>query len=159
LKGLAGYDFIGDIHGHADELLRLLIKLGYTQEDGVFRHSERQVIFLGDFIDRGPKIREVLETVIPMVQAGYARTVMGNHEFNALAFHTSVGGTEEQSLRPRTLKNIRQHAATIQQLTIHVQTTRASAAIWHDQSLHMAKPDSQRESLLGNHRATLQEWR
>ncbi|MCR9294085.1 MAG: metallophosphoesterase [bacterium] len=117
MNQLAGYDFIGDIHGHADELQQLLIKLGYTQEDGVFRHSERQVIFLGDFIDRGPKIREVLETVKPMVQAGHARTVMGNHEFNAIAFHTSFGDREEHSLRPRKTKNIRQHAATIQQLS------------------------------------------
>ncbi|MCA9190705.1 MAG: metallophosphoesterase [Planctomycetales bacterium] len=117
MSNVAGYDLIGDIHGHADELLRLLIKLGYTKEDGVFRHSERQAIFLGDFIDRGPKIREVLETVFPMVQAGFARAVLGNHEFNALAFHTFINGVEEQSLRPRTLKNIRQHAATIQQLT------------------------------------------
>jgi len=46
------------------------------------------VIFLGDFIDRGPKIREVLESVRSMVYEQAALAVMGDHELNALAFHT-----------------------------------------------------------------------
>jgi predicted MPP superfamily phosphohydrolase len=82
------YDLIGDIHGHADELAQLLETLGYDKSRGVYRHSERKVIFLGDFIDRGPKIRQTLEIVRPMVEAGDALAVMGNHEFNALAYHT-----------------------------------------------------------------------
>jgi len=48
------YDLIGDIHGHADALERLLTKLGYAPRRGCYRHPERQAIFLGDFIDRGP---------------------------------------------------------------------------------------------------------
>ena len=51
-------DFIGDIHGHADKLEKLLIKLGYTQVDGAYSHPDRKVLFVGDYIDRGPKIRE-----------------------------------------------------------------------------------------------------
>ena len=70
------YDLIGDIHGHADALEQLLLKLGYQQVNGIYRHPERQVIFLGDFIDRGPKIREVLSIVRPMVEAGHA---LGGH--------------------------------------------------------------------------------
>jgi hypothetical protein len=81
------YDLIGDIHGYADELVQLLQKLGYGLADGCYRHPARKVIFLGDFIDRGPKQGEVLQIVIPMVQQGSALAVMGNHEFNALAFH------------------------------------------------------------------------
>ena len=61
------YDLIGDIHGHADELEQLLGMLGYRRQQGVYGHPERQVIFVGDFIDRGPQIREVLEIVRPMV--------------------------------------------------------------------------------------------
>ena len=79
------YDLIGDIHGHADELVRLLELLGYEKNQGTYRHTERKVIFLGDFIDRGPEIRQVLETVRPMVEAGHALAVMSNHELNALA--------------------------------------------------------------------------
>lgn len=43
--------------------------------------------FLGDFIDRGPQMRQVLEIVRPMIEEGYTQTVMGNHELNALACH------------------------------------------------------------------------
>lgn len=71
------YDLIGDIHGHADALLQLLRQLGYSKQKGVYRHPERQVIFLGDFIDRGPQIRETLEIVRPMIDAGAALAVMG----------------------------------------------------------------------------------
>jgi hypothetical protein len=110
------YDLIGDIHGHADELVQLLEKLGYRKEQGVYQHPERQVIFLGDFIDRGPKIRQVLEIVRPMVEEGRARAVMGNHELNALAFHTEDTNHAGTFLRKRTIKNIRQHGQTILQL-------------------------------------------
>ena len=43
------------------------------------------VIFLGDFIDRGPHQREVIEIDRQMIEAGTAQSVMGNHEFNAIA--------------------------------------------------------------------------
>jgi hypothetical protein len=63
------YDLIGDIYGHADALQQLLKTLGYTRRKGVYRHPERQATFLGDFIDRGPKIRETLEIVRPMIDS------------------------------------------------------------------------------------------
>ena len=43
---------------------------------------------MGDFIDRGPKIRETLQIVRAMVSRDAAEAVIGNHEFNALCFHT-----------------------------------------------------------------------
>ena len=110
------YDLIGDIHGHADELVQLLTALGYQKVQGVYEHPERKVIFLGDFIDRGPKIRQVLDIVRPMVDGGKARAVMGNHEFNALLFHTEHVHRKEAYLRRRDNKNIRQHSQTILQL-------------------------------------------
>ncbi|MFO1021594.1 MAG: hypothetical protein U0903_12990 [Planctomycetales bacterium] len=48
------YDLIGDVHGYANELVALLEALGYRRTGGVYAHPERKVIFLGDFIDRGP---------------------------------------------------------------------------------------------------------
>ena len=83
------YDIIGDIHGHADELKILLQKLGYQRtSEGVFTQLGRQVIYVGDFIDRGLQNMEVLSIVKPMVEQGHALAVMGNHEFNAICFHT-----------------------------------------------------------------------
>jgi len=38
------YDLVGDIHGHALELVHLLIKLGYKKNAGVYKHAERQMI-------------------------------------------------------------------------------------------------------------------
>ena len=110
------YDLIGDIHGHASELVKLLAALGYSKHKGVYKHPERQAIFLGDFIDRGPKIRETLELVRPMIDSGAALAVMGNHELNALAFHTPDPNKPGGHLRPHNEKNSHQHAETMRQL-------------------------------------------
>src|ERR1700690_2357221 len=110
------YDLIGDIHGYADELVELLEALGYQKAQRTYRHPERKVIFLGDFIDRGPKIRQVLEIVRPMIEEGKALTVMGNHELNALAYHTEDQEMPGVYLRPRNPKNEKQHRQTVEQL-------------------------------------------
>ncbi len=108
------YDIIGDIHGHADVLKKLLRKLDYEKINGVWRHPEgRKVLFLGDFIDRGPAILQTLRTVKAMVDAGEALAIMGNHEYNALLYHTR--GDDGELLRRRLPKNVHQHAATLAQ--------------------------------------------
>lgn len=104
-----GFDLIGDIHGHADELSQLLELMDYRKEEGVYRHADRKVLFLGDFIDRGPKQRDVIDIVRPMIEQGHALSVMGNHEFNAIAYNTPDG--EGGYLRPHSEKNKRQHDA------------------------------------------------
>ena len=83
-----GYDIIGDVHGCAHTLEKLLEQMGYARVGGVWRHPQRQALFLGDIIDRGPRIREALLIVRDMVEAGAARCIMGNHEFNALGWVT-----------------------------------------------------------------------
>ena len=80
------YDIIGDIHGHADALEALLVSLGYRHSAGAWRHLDRQALFVGDFIDRGPQQVETVNLVRRMVDAGAAQAVMGNHEFNAIAW-------------------------------------------------------------------------
>ncbi|MDA8912952.1 metallophosphoesterase [Pseudomonadales bacterium] len=105
------YDLIGDIHGHADELVKLLTHLGYANGQTGYQHQSRKVIFLGDFIDRGEDLaqhRALLGVVMAMVRNGHALAVMGNHEFNALAYHTRHNGLY---LRPHTKKNNEQHQA------------------------------------------------
>ncbi len=80
------YDIVGDIHGHAEALEALLSDLGYRNTGGAWRHPDRQALFVGDFIDRGPQQIESVNLVRRMVDAGSARAVMGNHEFNAIAW-------------------------------------------------------------------------
>ena len=84
------FDIIGDIHGCYDETLELIQKLGYSitpvVDDGknfgleVTHPEERQVIFLGDLVDRGPNSPAVLKLVISMVRSGRAHCVPGNHD-------------------------------------------------------------------------------
>ena len=106
-------DFIGDIHGHADKLEALLQKLGYTKKSGAYAHSDRKVVFVGDYIDRGPQIKETLEIVKAMVDTENAIALMGNHEYNALCFHYQE--TEGGHLRKHEIKNIIQHYETLKQ--------------------------------------------
>lgn len=70
-----GYDIIGDIHGHASELRSMLADMGYSRYGGGYRHPDRKALFVGDFIDRGPAISEVLEIVRSMVDANDALAV------------------------------------------------------------------------------------
>ena len=101
------YDIIGDIHGCSKTLEHLLTKLDYSKDaDGVFRHPDRRVIFLGDFIDRGPHQREVISIVRPMIDGGSAKSVMGNHEYNAIAYATP-DDENDGFLRAHTEKNKR----------------------------------------------------
>ena len=95
------YDIIGDVHGCATQLEALLGRLGYCQDGaGVYGHPERTAVFVGDLIDRGKEQLEVLQLVKPMVSAGSAHAVMGNHEFNAICWATND---------PKTGKPIRAH--------------------------------------------------
>ena len=106
-------DFIGDIHGYANELEALLQKLGYTKKSGAYAHSDRKVVFVGDYIDRGPQIKETLEIVKAMVDTENAIALMGNHEYNALCFHFK--DAKGEYLRKHETKNIEQHEKTLKQ--------------------------------------------
>jgi calcineurin-like phosphoesterase family protein len=112
---IVGFDIIGDIHGQSEKLDSLLRKLGYRKTAGAWRHSDRQAIFVGDFVDRGPAQLRSIDTVRRMVDAG-ALAVMGNHELNAIAWHTPDPRQRGEYLRSHDsaewgAKNRKQHAA------------------------------------------------
>jgi protein phosphatase len=95
-KGDRGpFDIIGDIHGCCDELEQLLQQLGYqivekTSASAVwnfptYAHPEgRKAVFLGDLVDRGPRILDTLKLVRNMVVAETALCVPGNHDIKLL---------------------------------------------------------------------------
>jgi polynucleotide kinase-phosphatase len=79
------FDIIGDVHGCYDELAMLLEQLGYEisitgDQYRVTAPDGRKAVFLGDFVDRGPKVVPVLRLVMAMADAGSALCVPGNHD-------------------------------------------------------------------------------
>ena len=105
------FDVIGDIHGHADELKALLGLMGYQSHAGTWSHPSRTAIFVGDLIDRGSQQLETLHIVRAMIDGGHAQAVMGNHEFNAIAWSQIDQANPGQHLRRRSEKNRHQHSA------------------------------------------------
>ena len=86
VKEAGGYDIIGDVHGCQS--------LGHlASADGVIAEwnlptSPAYRDFVGDIVDRGPRVQEALHLVRGMVEAGQAQVAMGNHEYNALGYCT-----------------------------------------------------------------------
>ena len=68
------FDIVGDVHGCYDELVELLTTLGYSVAEGSFKVSGpvgRKLVFVGDLVDRGPKIPEVLKLVMQAVATAW----------------------------------------------------------------------------------------
>jgi len=78
---------VGDIHGCLDKLRRVMAAC----EARAGARSARYV-FLGDYVDRGPDSRGVIEFLIERQRArpGTMVCLMGNHEQMAIAAHDSV---------------------------------------------------------------------
>jgi len=114
---MRGYDIIGDVHGMATLLEERLHSLGYhvDPDTGAYKHPERTAVFVGDLVDRGAEQRRTLQLVKAMVDAGSALMVMGNHEFNAIAYSIPTGSG--QFLRPHNERNEDQHQAFLDQLS------------------------------------------
>jgi protein phosphatase len=83
------FDIIGDVHGCADELTALLTRLGYhldwSDDQGnrrvtVTPPGQRKAVFVGDLVDRGPNVPDVLRIAMSMSAGGTAYVVQGNHE-------------------------------------------------------------------------------
>lgn len=153
------YDLIGDVHGYAKPLKHLLEKMEYDFNGQFWEHPSRKVIFLGDFIDRGPDQIDSVLIAKSMVENGAALAVMGNHEFNAIAYATINPQQKGEYLRPHTQKNRKQHAEFLNQvdegsqqhqlfidwfktlpLFLDLEGIRVVHACWDAKSLDMIKP-------------------
>lgn len=79
------FDIVGDVHGCFDELKELLETMGYSLDgDVAVPPNGRKAVFLGDLVDRGPKIVQVLRLVMQMVEQGNAWCVPGNHDMKLM---------------------------------------------------------------------------
>ena len=102
------YDIIGDIHGHYDELVSLLKNLGYSLQKGIWKNGDRIPVFVGDYIDRGPKILETLKLVRDLTESGNGIALMGNHEYNFICMHNyDTNGKPFRKRNEDNLENIK----------------------------------------------------
>ena len=114
------FDIIGDVHGCCDELEELLERLGYVESrlttrirhwgERAFVHPEgRKAVFLGDLVDRGPRILDTVRLVRNMVCLGSALCVPGNHDMKLVQ---EAAGQErpDHSRAGRHARRDRRHA-------------------------------------------------
>ncbi len=86
---MKNYWFIGDIHGEIGLLDSLL--------DAILKYKPDHITFLGDYIDRGPHSREVVDRIMGMEVP--VTCLMGNHELMMLnALEDSVYGNNPMEL-------------------------------------------------------------
>lgn len=118
-------DIIPDIHGQAEKLRLALKNLGWRRNGTTWKHPEpdRQIVFLGDFIDRGPENAAVIRIVRELMDAGRAQAIMGNHELNAIHFHTTDPETGAP-LRPHDTDNIFQHGSFLKEFPLGASHTK-----------------------------------
>lgn len=64
---------IADTHGHLDILQKLLVKI----EDS---YEEYDLVFMGDYCDNGPQIKELLEFLIELTKKENVYAILGNHD-------------------------------------------------------------------------------
>ena len=153
------FDVIGDVHGEHGKLVDLLKLLGYSEQAGAWRHHDRMAVFVGDLIDRGPHQLATVELVRAMVDAGAAHCILGNHEFNAIAWVTPDPEMLGEFLRRHGKQgNLAQHQAFLAEVEgtpLHAQIIswfktlplwldlgglRVVHACWHEESMDVLRP-------------------
>lgn len=105
-------DVIGDVHGELPALLALGRELGYDV-DADWQHPEHRIpVFVGDLVDRGAHSLEVVERVEQLVARDRAACLMGNHEYNLVAYHLKLRGYERPKRSNRaTIEDFARHPA------------------------------------------------
>ena len=77
---------IGDVHGCAKALRTLIEKIAPCQDD--------ELIFLGDYVDRGPDSRGVIDEILKLQQQCKVIALRGNHEI--MLWGVAFGGLEQE---------------------------------------------------------------
>lgn len=92
---------IGDIHGCFDEMMILIKKIYDADKDA-------QIIFVGDFPDRGPKVWETMNWVATYLSpVGNFRCVLGNHDRLLMEWYYDwLEWYRSHSIRDRLLNNL-----------------------------------------------------
>jgi protein phosphatase len=115
------FDLIGDVHGCFAELRQLLDQLGYQVDTAgepwrICHPKGRKLVFVGDLVDRGPRIPEVLRLVMAAVNSGNGFCVAGNHDVKLV-----------KALRGRKVQTSHGLAESLEQLGRESEDFRAAA--------------------------------
>ncbi len=93
------FDIIGDVHGCARETMLLLRQLGYNGNN--IHPDGRKLVFVGDYIDRGPYPIATLEFMMELTELGHY-ALLGNHEAYMVKWleggKVSMGGGFDQTV-------------------------------------------------------------
>jgi len=161
------FDVIGDVHGCADELARLLRLLGYRRPRPAapFRHPEgRRAVFVGDLVDRGPDVVRAARIAMDMVDAGSALCVPGNHEMSLLESLRAGAGDASpgtlrtilqiEALRPAARRRfLSEFEGFLRRLPPHVILDRGRLAVAHagitEEHLGRTTPEACRVAIYG----------
>lgn len=142
-----GLDIVGDVHGHLRALEDLGRDLGYAVEDD-WRHPEdRQLLFVGDLVDRGPASLEVCELVQRLERRGRALCLMGNHEYNLVGWHlgleqgrpSNAAARADVARRPERWEPVLAWLAE-RPLALELPGLRVIHAVWHEACFGRVRP-------------------
>ena len=93
---------VGDLHGHIDKAAKVWAAL--EAELGVVGLAAAQVVFLGDYCDRGPSTKQVMDWLIWLEASrapGSTCFLAGNHDFAFGCFLGCLEVSRSGRLRPR----------------------------------------------------------
>lgn len=113
---------ISDIHGCLDEFNRLLNLVNYSEQ-------QDQLLLLGDYVDRGPQSKEVVEAVMKLAELPNVIVLRGNHDqrfvdlikhnseelYKKFVDHGGIDTIKSYTQRDYNTSNIEQCIAHIQQ--------------------------------------------
>lgn len=110
--------FIGDIHGQYKKLLKLLDHLSFDLDDLEANAGNSQLVFMGNLIDSAPGFEgdqlSLLQLVESLVAQDHAYCLLGNHEFNAIAWATELRPGEWA--RSHSAQHFKQHQLFLETL-------------------------------------------
>jgi hypothetical protein len=115
---------IGDIHGDYDNLVTILEAAGLVDSKAKWRGGRATLVITGDFFDRGPDVRRVMDLLMRLEREASRRrgrvvVLLGNHEAINLAYDLPYVSNESFAAFADRRSESRREAAWRDYLEIH----------------------------------------
>lgn len=89
------YYIIGDVHECIDEVKKLIINMGFEIENDVIKDNSYGLIFVGDLIDKGDKLRETVDFFHKNMNT--IKIVRGNHDYAVMKLINGLQKEDENT--------------------------------------------------------------